>query len=237
MQHHKLSHLFYNAIPRVPHDFFHIFTHPLCDVATAWCHIRLRSFHAVVSHALHSVSHTSHPSSLIVWPKMESLQRTTNPSIPLSCLVVFSSVKIIWSVRFPQSKLIHSPHFCWFDPFLISFRQRPPFCAAEGLYENRPHQRAHYISSIFISLFIPLSLQIASIIEHSFLSHSNSGYDVIVTIAISWCQWADIFEMFNHMNLYILHCRPKYCIGIYLPRTFRSIFTVDVSIILLFLYC
>ena len=29
----------YSVIPRVPHDFFYVFTHPFCDVATAWCHI------------------------------------------------------------------------------------------------------------------------------------------------------------------------------------------------------
>ena len=91
----------YSAIPLVPHDFFHIFTHPFCDVASAWCLIRLRSstpsfpMHFPLYHTLF---HSSHPPSLIMWPKKESLRRT----IP-SCLVVFSSVKILWSVRCSQS--------------------------------------------------------------------------------------------------------------------------------------
>ena len=68
-------------------------------------------------------------------------------------------------------QLIHSPQFYWFGPFLISFRQSPPFCAVEGLdfqlfvYFSDSPDRYH--------------------IEHSFLGHSNSGVDVIVTIAIS----------------------------------------------------
>ena len=54
----------YSAIPLVPPDFFQIFTDPFCDVATAWCHSRpqvnlvSKVSHAVVSHVLHSVSHT-----------------------------------------------------------------------------------------------------------------------------------------------------------------------------------
>ena len=85
-------------------------------------------FHAVVTmhfSLYHTLPYSSHPQSLIVWPKKESLSRTTNPSRPPSCLKVFSSVKIIWSVglRSSQSNWFIDPQFCWFDPFLISFRQ------------------------------------------------------------------------------------------------------------------
>ena len=41
----------------------------------------------------HALYYSSHPPSLIVWPKKESLRRTTNPRRPPSFLVAFNSVK------------------------------------------------------------------------------------------------------------------------------------------------
>ena len=80
---------------------------------------------------------SSHPPSLIVWPKKESLRHFR------------STILLIRSFsRQLSSESIGLRH----------------------IYENRPHQRAHYTSVIVSSLCIPLSLQI----EHYFLGHSNS---------------------------------------------------------------
>ena len=73
-------------------------------------------------------------------------------------MVLFSSVIIIWSVRSSQSNWFIDHQFCWFDPFLVSFRQSPPFCAVEGLDENRLHQRVHYIIVPFSALCLFLCL-------------------------------------------------------------------------------
>ena len=105
----------------------------------------------------HTLYYSSHPPSLIVWPEKKSFRRTTNPCRHLSCLVVFSSVKIIWSVRCSQSGwfIIHNSAdtIIFSSAFVILFF--PPYCAVEGLDENRPHQCTS-------SLFIRLSLQIGT---------------------------------------------------------------------------
>ena len=43
--------------------------------------------------------------------------------------------------------------------FLVNFRQSPPFCAVEGLDENRPRERVHYsiVSFSALCLFLCLS--------------------------------------------------------------------------------
>ena len=50
---------------------------------------------------------SSHPPSLIVYPKKESLRRTKNPR---SCLVVLSSVRILSSVRYSAQLIRHYAH-------------------------------------------------------------------------------------------------------------------------------
>ena len=111
----------------------------------------------------HTLYYSPHPPSLIVWPKKERLRRITNSSRHPSCLVVFNSLKILWSELSVQ--LIHSPQFCWFDPFLISFchRHSPP---------------CRYV-------FIPLSLQIGTIYNIIFLAIPIRDLMCTVIIAIT----------------------------------------------------
>ena len=82
-----------SAIPCFPRDSLHVFRHPLCDVTAVFGLPRPR-FPLTFPWITHFTS--SHPPSLIVCPKKESLRRTTNPR---SCLVVLSSVRILLSVR------------------------------------------------------------------------------------------------------------------------------------------
>ena len=143
----------YCAIPRrVPHGFFHTSTHPFAMLPLRGVILELglpsRRFPCTSLYITHFTP------SLIVWPKNESLRRTTNPSRHPSCLVVFNSVKIPWSVRCPQFNWFIDPQFCWFDHFLISFRRSP----VDGLDENRPHQPVHCGRVILSSLCLFLCL-------------------------------------------------------------------------------
>ncbi len=81
-----------------------------------------------------------------------------------------------------------------------------------------PHQRAFHFQIFVYSSLFPDRYKT----EHCFLGHSNSGSGVFATIAISWFQWAEIFEMFNHLNLFIIHCNS--CIGLHLPIFRRLVF-------------
>ena len=74
----------------VAHDFFRSSILPCCQCMLSYV------FHAFGSHGLPPGSHFTslHLPCLIVWPKKESCRRTTNPR---SCLVVFISIRIIWS--------------------------------------------------------------------------------------------------------------------------------------------
>ena len=95
----------------------------LCDVADVlhWGLPRFRS------HALSPVNIThcftiSHTPSLILWRKERCLRRTTNPS---SCLVVFSSARILCTVHAQSNWFATSDGRCtimWFDPFLVRLR-------------------------------------------------------------------------------------------------------------------
>ena len=112
----------------------------------------LRSSHCsfpCASLCCHTIYYSSHPPSPIVWPKKESLWRTTNPSRPLA-------------VR-------------WYSALSKYF----------GLYGA--------LSPTDSQSTIPLC-------------YNN--------IVISWFQRAEIFKMFNHLNVYIIHCRHNSCIGL-----------------------
>ena len=57
------SHHFPPSIARSSGDFFHIFTHPFYDVATAWCDIILRS--STPSFPIHCITHVRPTIALI----------------------------------------------------------------------------------------------------------------------------------------------------------------------------
>ena len=107
MQHLALMSPIYSAIQRVQHDFCLIFTRPFCDFAIALCHILLRSSTPSFPLCFPRITHFTIARIRRLWSCGQRRRACGAQQIRVGrlavCMVVFSSVKLLWSVRCSQS--------------------------------------------------------------------------------------------------------------------------------------